>query len=100
MSVTAKDLSRQIVEFLDSQSQLSLLAELTQELEKESAKESVTVTSAIELTEAEKTAAKHKLGEGTQFVINPRILGGLIVDRSGKRTDMSVLGRLNTLTGV
>lgn len=99
MSVTAKELSAQIVEFLRGQGQLALLPEITKELEKETAKEVVTITSAVELSEAEKAAARAKLGDSAKFVTNPRILGGLIVDHGGLRTDLSVLGRLNKMVG-
>lgn len=65
-----------------------------------------TVTSAVELTESEKNKLKHKLEAMTKgqvmihYVIDPSLLGGLIVEVDGKVMDGSLRHRLSEVKEV
>ena len=64
------------------------------------------VTSAIELTDSEKTDLAEKLGRkmGTAVTLNcvvdPSIIGGLIIETDGKVIDGSIRGRLSEIKDV
>jgi F0F1-type ATP synthase delta subunit len=56
------------------------------------------ITSALPLTEAEKSAATRMLGaRDVQFKVDPSILGGLVVRVGDRIVDDSVANRMNAL---
>jgi F-type H+-transporting ATPase subunit b len=86
---------------LDEKRQRELIADFfarTPTNVRSAAGETAEVTSALPLTEAEKTNIRQTLGASSiNFKVNPTILGGLIVRVGDQVVDDSVVNRMNAL---
>lgn len=91
-------LSDIIIRKLEAGGSLDQLPALAERLRQEAGRRLVVsrVISAVELGEDQKQKLRDSLDTTEiEFVLDPSILGGLIIEHEGKRTDLSWVKRIN-----
>lgn len=97
MSKMVDQLAELIINRLEEAGDLHLLPELVERLGKRARllEQGTRVISAVPLTGEQQEELKQGLeGAEVNFVVDPTILGGLILEHEGRRTDLSWRSRL------
>lgn len=102
MNPIISQLATEIESTLTEAGQKNLMPELALELSKRAVKSSKTrVISAFELTADQKQKLSTKLKtEEILYLVDPLIIGGLIVEQEGKRQDLSLRRKVNLVKNV
>lgn len=102
MNPLIAQLATEIESTLTEAGQKNLMSELVLELSKRSVKCSKTrVISAFELIADQKQKLSAKLKtEEILYLVDPSIIGGLIVEQDGKRQDLSLRRKVNLVKGI
>ena len=95
----AKKIAQGINKYLEGSKKTHLLPMVIRELQKQTKTEMTVVESAVELLASEKTEIEDMLGKKftwvkeINYVINPKLLGGVRINIGGLELDLSVLGQ-------
>lgn len=102
MNPIISQLATEIEKILNEAGQKSLMPELALELSKRSVKSLKTrVISAFELSADQKLKLSARLKiEEILYLVDPSIIGGLIVEQDGKRQDLSLRRKVNLVKGI
>lgn len=98
MAISIPLLGQTVIKLLAEEDQLAELPRLISWLENRQAAGQTVVWSALPLSDEERQKISQKLGgEEVDFKVNQALIGGLIIDRQGKRQDLSTRAKLRKL---
>lgn len=99
MNQVVQKITNEIEAALKKANALILMPDLIEELKKRNERVGkIQITSAVELTDEQKETIQKKLdAKKIDFLIDNSILGGLIIEKDGKRQDLSLKKKLNLI---
>lgn len=102
MNPLISQLATEIENTLEEAGQTNLMPELALELSRRSEKSAkIRVISATELTTDQKQKISERLKtQEIDYLVDPSIIGGLIVEQRGKRQDLSLRRKVNMVKGI